>query len=205
MKKTYKIEVDVTATAYNTKVQHEKIMSDLRGFDSVFDSLLFSQKVSRDLYNRQIDVIMEKLAPHMRKYARLIKKLHKLDKMTYADLKLPIDPEYSPNVTIEESKKYIEEGYIEDFGLDRTVDNLLNLANLEDKSAYLMLQYWFETGRLKKFEPIEGIDAKYLQDKLKMKKPAVILAYGMLLVDPKNNAIFLKRQENKKNTFNLKK
>jgi len=102
-------------------------------------------------------------------------------------------------------ERLIEEGYIEDFGLDRTVDNLLNLANLEDKSAYLMLQHWFETGRLKKFEPIEGIDAKYLQDKLKMKKPAVILAYGMLLVDPQNNAIFLKRQENKKNTFNLKK
>lgn len=101
---------NVTATAYNTLVQHEKIMATLRGYDSVFDSLLFPQKVSRDLYDRQIDVIMEKLAPHMRKYARLIKKLHHLDKMTYADLKLPIDTDYSPKVTIEESKEYIEKG-----------------------------------------------------------------------------------------------
>ena len=102
-------------------------------------------------------------------------------------------------------ERLIEEGYIEDFGLDRTVDNLLNLANLENKSAYSMLLHWFKTGKLQKFEPIEGIDVKFLQDTLKMKKPAVILAYGMLLMDPKNNAIFLKRQENKKNTFCFKK
>ncbi len=101
---------NVTATAYNATVQHEKTMATLRGFDSVFDSLLFPQKVSRELYDRQIDLIMEKLAPHMRKYARLIKKLHNLDKMTYADLKLPIDTDYSPKVTIEESKQYIEKG-----------------------------------------------------------------------------------------------
>ncbi|MBE5961280.1 MAG: oligoendopeptidase F [Lachnospiraceae bacterium] len=101
---------NVTATAYNTTVQHEKIMATLTGFDSVFDSLLFTQKVTRKMYDRQIDLIMEKLAPHMRKYARLIKKLHNLDKMTFADLKLPIDTEYDPKVTIEGSKEYIEKG-----------------------------------------------------------------------------------------------
>ena len=53
---------------------------------------------------------MKHLAPHMRKYARLIKKIHKLDHMTFADLKLPIDIEYAPKVSIEESKKYIKEG-----------------------------------------------------------------------------------------------
>ena len=101
---------NVTAVAYNTKVQHEKMLSKLRGFDSVFDSLLFPQKVDRALYDRQIDLIMKHLAPHMRKYARLIKKIHKLDRMTFADLKLPIDIEYDPKVSIEESKKYIKEG-----------------------------------------------------------------------------------------------
>ena len=101
---------NVTATAYNTLVQHEKVMADLRGFDTVFDSLLFPQKVDRVLYDRQIDLIMEKLAPHMRKYARLIKKIYKLDHMTFADLKLPIDRAYDPQVSIEDSKKYIKEG-----------------------------------------------------------------------------------------------
>jgi oligoendopeptidase F len=97
-----------TAAAYQLQVQKEKSMATLRGFDSVIDSLLFPQKVDRDLYNRQIDLIMEKLAPHMRKYAKLLKKIHKLDEMTFADLKIAVDPEYDPNVTIEESKKYIE-------------------------------------------------------------------------------------------------
>ena len=102
--------VNVTAMAYNTTVCHEKLMADLRGYDSVYDMLLFPQKVERELYDRQIDLIMEKLAPHMRKYAKLIQRVHKLDKMTYADLKLPIDPEYVPKVTIEESKEYIMKG-----------------------------------------------------------------------------------------------
>ncbi|WP_160686576.1 oligoendopeptidase F [Clostridium sp. C2-6-12] len=97
-----------TAAAYQLQVQKEKSLATLRGFDSVIDSLLFPQKVDRELYNRQIDLIMEKLAPHMRKYAKLLKKIHKLDEMTFADLKIAVDPEYDPNVTIEESKKYIE-------------------------------------------------------------------------------------------------
>ena len=101
---------NVTAAAYNAKVQTEKVLAGLRGHKSVFDYLLFSQKVERELYDRQIDLIMEKLAPHMRKYAGLIQKVHGLDKMTFADLKLPVDPTYTPEVTIEASREYIEKG-----------------------------------------------------------------------------------------------
>jgi oligoendopeptidase F len=85
-------------------------MATLRGFDSVIDSLLFPQEVNRDLYNRQIDLIMKELAPHMRKYAKLLQKVHGLDKMTFADLKIAVDPEFDPSVTIEESKDYILNG-----------------------------------------------------------------------------------------------
>ena len=101
---------NVTASAYQANVQREKILADQRGYKSVFDYLLFWQKVDRSLYDRQIDLIMEKLAPHMRKYARLLQKIHSLDRMTYADLKLPVDPGYVPPVTIKESQKYIVEG-----------------------------------------------------------------------------------------------
>lgn len=101
---------NVTAAAYNAQVQTEKTMADLRGYDSVFDSLLFGQKVDQSLYHRQIDLIMERLAPHMRRYARLLKKLHGLDRMTFADLKIAVDPEYDPKVTIQGSREYIEKG-----------------------------------------------------------------------------------------------
>lgn len=95
------------ATYYNTQVQKEKILSKMRGYDSIFDYLLFKQKVTREMYDRQIDLIMKHLAPVMRKYAQLIKKEHNLDKLTFADLKLPLYSDYAPTITIDEAKKYM--------------------------------------------------------------------------------------------------
>ena len=101
---------NVTAAAYNAYVCRDKRIADLRGFKNVFDYLLFDEEVPREFYDRQIDVIMEKLAPHMRKYAELIKKGNGLNRMTYADLKLSVDPDYDPRVTYEETEKYIADG-----------------------------------------------------------------------------------------------
>lgn len=98
-----------TAKTYDMHLQMEKTTSDLRGYPSVIDYLLMEQDVDRSMYNRQIDVIMKELAPHMRKYAKLLQKIHQLDEMTFADLKIPVDPSYEPTVTIEESKKYIDD------------------------------------------------------------------------------------------------
>lgn len=95
------------ATYYNTQVQKEKILSKMRGYDSIFDYLLFKQKVTREMYDRQIDLIMKHLSPVMRKYAQLIKKEYKLDKLTFADLKLPLYSDYAPTITIDEAKKYV--------------------------------------------------------------------------------------------------
>ena len=99
-----------TAAAYNAYVQHQRAMASLRGFDTIFDPDLFADRVTREMYDRQIDLIMTHLAPHMRRYARLLKELHGLDRMTYADLKLPVDPAYCPPVTVAESRRYVEEG-----------------------------------------------------------------------------------------------
>ncbi|MDN6626128.1 MAG: oligoendopeptidase F, partial [Pisciglobus halotolerans] len=97
----------VVASAYYTQVQKEKTIATMRGFDSVFDYLLYDQEVERELYDRQIDTIMADLAPVMQKYATHIKEKNGLDKMTYADLKIDLDTDYSPGVTIEESKEYV--------------------------------------------------------------------------------------------------
>lgn len=98
---------NVIAQAYYSKVQTEKTLATMRGFDSVFDYLLYDQEVDQDLYNRQIDVIMSDLAPVMRKYITHLKEVQGLDKVTYADLKIDLDPEYSPKVTIEDSQKMV--------------------------------------------------------------------------------------------------
>ncbi|MFC4354015.1 oligoendopeptidase F [Chryseomicrobium palamuruense] len=98
-----------TAKTYDMHIQREKTMADLRGHKSVFDYLLFHQEVDKSLYDRQIDLIMNELAPHMRKYAKLLQRAHGLDKMTFADLKISLDPSYEPKVTIEESRKYMQD------------------------------------------------------------------------------------------------
>lgn len=96
-----------TAATYNMQVQQEKIEANLRGYDSVIDYLLQDQEVTKDMFDRQIDVIMSDLAPVMQKYAKIIQRVHNLDKMRFDDLKISIDPNFEPEISIEESKKYI--------------------------------------------------------------------------------------------------
>ncbi|MBD8032328.1 oligoendopeptidase F [Solibacillus merdavium] len=99
-----------TAKTYNTHLKIEKTDADLRGYETIFDSLLESQQVDRTMYDRQIDLIMNELAPHMRRYAKLLQKTHDLDKMTFADLKISLDPSYEPTITVEESRQYMKDG-----------------------------------------------------------------------------------------------
>ncbi|WP_107838372.1 oligoendopeptidase F [Metasolibacillus meyeri] len=98
------------AKTYDTHIQREKTEADLRGYPSVFDYLLQTQEVDRTLYDRQIDLIMKELAPHMRRYAKLLQKVHGIERMTFADLKISLDPVYEPQVSIEEARKYVKEG-----------------------------------------------------------------------------------------------
>lgn len=100
---------NVVATAYYTHLQKEKTISDMRGYDSIFDYLLESQEVDQELYHRQIDTIMNDFAPVMRKFITHLKDVHGLDKMTYADLKVDLDPDHTMPVTIEESKDLVKE------------------------------------------------------------------------------------------------
>ena len=132
---------NTTAAAYNAQVQKEKTLSNIRKYDSVFEYLLKSQKVDRSLYDRQIDVIMNELAPHMRRYAKLLKRIHKLDTMKYSDLKMEVDPDYSPKVTYEQAKEYILDGLSilgEDYQeilVDAFENRWIDYANNEEKST----------------------------------------------------------------------
>ncbi len=98
------------ASNYQAHLQKEKILSELRGYQTIYDYLLYDQKVTKDFMDRQIDLIMNQLAPAMRRYATLLKDVHGLDRMTYADLKIAVDPSFEPRVTIEESKALLIEG-----------------------------------------------------------------------------------------------
>lgn len=96
------------ATAYNGQVQKEKILANLRGFDSVTDYLLFSQEIPREVYDRHLDIVMKELGPVIRRFAKVIAKNNNLDKITFADLKLPVYSDFSPKVSIDEARGYIK-------------------------------------------------------------------------------------------------
>lgn len=97
------------AAAYAGEVNKQVTLAKLRGFSSVTDYLLFNQKVTKEMYLNQLNIIFNELAPHMRKYARLKKEVLGLDRMLFCDLKAPLDPEYDPPTTFTEASEIIKD------------------------------------------------------------------------------------------------
>ncbi|OAB45202.1 oligoendopeptidase F [Paenibacillus antarcticus] len=97
------------AEAYATEVKKQVIISRLRGYESVTEMLLQPQQVTTQMYNQVMDTILEQLAPHMRRFANLKKRELGLDHMYFADLKAPLDPEFSPSTTYSEACQLIQD------------------------------------------------------------------------------------------------
>ncbi len=99
---------NTNANNYVAYVNKDKVIADLRGFKSVFDYLLHDQEIDRKTYDKHIDTVMKELSPVMQKYAKFLKKHLKLDTVTFADLKTPIDPEFKADITLEEGIKTVD-------------------------------------------------------------------------------------------------
>ncbi|MCY7861736.1 oligoendopeptidase F [Bacillus haynesii] len=101
---TYK---NTIAAIYETEVKKQVGMSRLRGYESVTHMLLQPQSVTLEMYHNQLDVIKNELAPHMRKYAALKKRVLDLDEMRFCDLQAPLDHDFSPKTTYEQAGRMI--------------------------------------------------------------------------------------------------
>lgn len=97
------------AATYATEIKRQVIEARLRKYESVTDMLLHSQQVTKEMYHNQLNTILEELAPHMRRFAKLKQRVLGLDKFYYCDLKAPLDPEYDPEITYEEASKLVLE------------------------------------------------------------------------------------------------
>ncbi|NEW06770.1 oligoendopeptidase F [Paenibacillus sp. SYP-B3998] len=97
------------AAVYATEVKRQIVTARLRGYDSATDMLLQPQKVTREMYNNILDVILTELGPHMRRLMQLKKKVLGLDQLLFCDLKAPFDPDFNPSVTTEEASQTILE------------------------------------------------------------------------------------------------
>lgn len=106
---TLKQYKNTIAATYATEVKKQVALAKLRNYESVTDMLLEPQQVTKEMYNNQIDIIYKELAPHMRRFAELKRKVLGLDKMMFCDLKAPFDPEFDPQITYEEARDLITE------------------------------------------------------------------------------------------------
>ncbi|GIO21646.1 oligoendopeptidase F [Oceanobacillus sp. J11TS1] len=95
------------AATYATEVTKQVQLSKLRKYDSVTDMLLAPQQVTTEMYHNQLDVLQEKLAPHMRKYAKLLKEKLGLEVLRFCDLKAPLDSSFNPSTSYEEASETI--------------------------------------------------------------------------------------------------
>ncbi|HEO2454554.1 TPA: oligoendopeptidase F [Streptococcus agalactiae] len=135
---------NAAAAAYLAKVKSEKLIADMRGYDSVFDYLLSEQEVDRSMFDRQIDLIMDEFGPVAQRFLKHIADVNGIEKMTFADWKLDIDNELNPEVSINDAydlvmksvaplgKEYSQE--VERYQKERWVDFAAN-AN-KDSGGY---------------------------------------------------------------------
>jgi len=97
-------------TAWGTEVKKNVVAARLRGYKSAVHMLLDQQEVNIDIYNNIHDVILKELAPHMRRYANLRKRVLGLDQLLYCDIEAPLDPSVNPETTYEEACRLVLEG-----------------------------------------------------------------------------------------------
>ncbi len=97
------------AAVYATEVKKQVVLSRLRNYESVTHMLLHNQQVPLKVYHTFLDVIQAELAPHMRRMAKLKKRVLELDTLLHCDLSAPLDTTFNPSTTYEEASTLIKE------------------------------------------------------------------------------------------------
>ena len=98
------------AATWATEVRKNVVMARLRGYPSATHMILDQQEVPLEVYNNLHDIILRELAPHMRRYVELRKRVLGLDKLLYCDIEAPLDPEFNPSTTFEQAGEIILKG-----------------------------------------------------------------------------------------------
>lgn len=106
---TLKQYKNTIASAYETEVKKQVTLARLRNHASVIHMLLHPQRVTLEMFHNQLDVIKNELAPHMRRYADLKKRVLGLEQMRFCDLKVPLDQDFSPKTSFAEASEMILE------------------------------------------------------------------------------------------------
>jgi oligoendopeptidase F len=98
-----------TGGTFATEIAKNIVLARARGHASAERYLLHEHQVPFELYTNVLDIIQAELAPHMRRYARLRRRVLGLDKLLYCDIKAPLDPGYEPAMTFDASAALLED------------------------------------------------------------------------------------------------
>ncbi len=98
------------AATWGTEVRKNVVMAKLRGYPSAIHMILDQQEVPVEVYHQLHDIILKELAPQMRRYVELRKKVLRLDKILYCDIEAPLDPDFNPPTTFEKAGDIIVKG-----------------------------------------------------------------------------------------------
>lgn len=97
------------ATTLATHIKQNVVLARARGYASATEMVLAHQQVPDAVYHSVLDVIHDEIAPHARRLARLRASALGLEKLQRYDLEAPINPEYAPTISFEESGRQIRE------------------------------------------------------------------------------------------------
>jgi oligoendopeptidase F len=91
------------AATLATEMNKNVVMARLRHYPDTEAYLLQAHKVPKALYTNILQTVQAEVAPHMRRYARLRRRVLGLDRLLYCDIKAPLDPDYEPKVSYEQA------------------------------------------------------------------------------------------------------
>ena len=91
------------AATFATEVKKNVVLARLRHYGSTEEYLLQPHQVPATLYTDILQIIRTELAPHMRRYARLRRRVLGLGPLLYCDLKAPLDAEFEPRIRYEDA------------------------------------------------------------------------------------------------------
>ncbi|MBV9889565.1 MAG: hypothetical protein JO090_01595, partial [Rhizobacter sp.] len=91
------------AATFATEVRKNVVSAKLRGHSTAEHLLLHDQQLPFDFYERWVATLRQELAPHMRRYARLRRRVLGLDRLLYCDIRAPLDATPAPALGFEEA------------------------------------------------------------------------------------------------------
>jgi len=98
------------ATTLAAVVKRNVVLARLRGYRSAVDMILAQERVPESVYRTILEVVHDGMAPHMRRLVRLRGRVLGIERMHRYDLEAPLDPDFDPPTTFDDSRRLIGDG-----------------------------------------------------------------------------------------------